>query len=197
MSTDRKYKIYMYRFPNGKIYIGMTSLSIQGRRDCGYQHNQNLKNAIHKYGWKNVVTIVLKDGLVRKEAEKQEIYFIDLYQATNPNIGYNISLGGRNTFGGLRHTDEYKVHMSKVMKEKTFTDEHIKNIRLSHEKYSHPVFSIDPNTSDITQYKSLNETARALGGHPSNVMRSCGKNKPYKGLYWRKGVANGAITTVR
>ena len=36
MATDRKYKIYMYTFPNEKIYIGMTHLTIQGRRDCGY-----------------------------------------------------------------------------------------------------------------------------------------------------------------
>lgn len=187
----------MYTFPNGKIYIGMTHLTIQGRRDCGYQHNPDLKNAILNYGWKKVETIVLEDGLTKKEAEKREKHFIKLYQATDPNIGYNVSLGGKNTFEGLRHTEEYKVHMSKVMKEKTFTDEHIKNIRLSHEKYCHPVFSIDPNTFVITQYRSLNEAARALGGHPTNVMRSCGKNKLYKGFYWRKGVANGEITTVR
>lgn len=197
MATDRKYKIYMYTFPNEKIYIGMTHLTIQGRRDCGYQHNPNLRNAIRNYGWKQVETIVLDDGLTKKEAEEREKYFIGFYQATDPNIGYNVSLGGKNTFEGLRHTDEYKAHMSKVMKEKKFTDEHIKNIRLSHEKQGHSVFSIDPNTSDITQYKSLHEAARAVGGDPTNVMRSYNKEKLYKGFYWRKGVANGAITTVR
>lgn len=54
------YKIYKYTFPNGKIYIGMTKNSIQYRKDCGYQHNIQLRDAIRNFGWKNISVEILE-----------------------------------------------------------------------------------------------------------------------------------------
>lgn len=31
-------KVYKYTFPDGKVYIGMTTKSLEERRDSGYQH---------------------------------------------------------------------------------------------------------------------------------------------------------------
>ena len=38
-------------------------------------------------------------------------------------------------------------------------------------------------------YESMSEAAKAVGGHPTNIGRSCKKaDKLYKGFYWRKEV---------
>ena len=89
------YKIYMYSFPNGMVYIGMTKHTVQYRKDCGYQHNLKLKQAIKKYGWKDIGTTILADNLSKDEAYESEMYYINKYNADNPEKGYNISHGGK------------------------------------------------------------------------------------------------------
>lgn len=56
------YKIYLYLFPDGKAYVGMTKNSLEERRDMGYQHNKPLQRAIRKYGWHGFEHKVLVDG---------------------------------------------------------------------------------------------------------------------------------------
>ena len=54
----RKYKVYKHTFPNGKIYIGITSKKNVKRRwgngGSGYKDQTYMRNAINKYGWENV-----------------------------------------------------------------------------------------------------------------------------------------------
>lgn len=38
--------------------------------------------------------ITLLKTTTQSEVDNREIYYIDLYDSTNDNIGYNISLGG-------------------------------------------------------------------------------------------------------
>ena len=92
---SENYTVYMHRFPNGKVYIGMTSKKPEDRweRGSGYR-TQNVFKAILKYGWDNIEHIVLFDALSKDDAEKKEIELIKLYQSSNPKYGYNIDLGG-------------------------------------------------------------------------------------------------------
>lgn len=92
---EKTYCVYMHRFPNGKVYIGITSKKPEDRWGSGrgYQ-TQNVYKAILKYGWDNIEHIVLFSELAREDAEQKEIELISLYQSADPEHGYNIDLGG-------------------------------------------------------------------------------------------------------
>lgn len=90
------WKIYKHIFPNGKIYIGQTKNSLVRRfqNGEGYKY-QFVYKAIQKYGWDNIITEIIEDNIpTLEEANKKEEYYIALYNARNPNIGYNIAVGG-------------------------------------------------------------------------------------------------------
>lgn len=87
---------------NGKIYIGQTVVSEPQRwqahiwnaynnptNDCIY-----LCNAIKKYGRKNFKREILEEIDNLDELNDKKIYYIQKYNSTNPEIGYNICIGG-------------------------------------------------------------------------------------------------------
>ena len=89
--------IYRHTFPNGKIYIGQTKVSLKKRfkNGAGYVGCPLIERAINKYGWENVITDILESNISDSEkANEQEKYYIALYDACNPEVGYNIAIGG-------------------------------------------------------------------------------------------------------
>ena len=110
---NENYTVYMHRFPNGKVYIGMTSKKPEDRwrNGLGYQ-TQNVYKAILKYGWENIKHIILFSGLSKKNAEEKEIELISVYQSADPKHGYNIELGGNYAGKHSRQTCE-KISRSK------------------------------------------------------------------------------------
>lgn len=96
---DKKYKIYKYTFPNGKVYIGQTSLTIKQRQrsKTGYKSCTLVGRAFEKYGWDNVILDILYDNLSYEDANILEIQCIKKYNATDVKYGYNIREGGYNT----------------------------------------------------------------------------------------------------
>lgn len=178
-------KVYMYEFPNGKIYIGMTTKSLEQRRDNGYQHNKELQAAMRLYGWGSVKKTVLAEFDNIEDAFNEEERQIALHDATNPVIGYNISRGGKSTFTGRHHSEKHKAYMSNLYKGKEFTKEHIQHLKDSHAKERKAVESVDRYGNAIKRYKSLGDAANDIGGHKTNVSRACKNKKPYKGFMWR------------
>lgn len=95
----KQYTIYMHKNKiNGKVYIGQTYQTLANRwgSDGRRYKGQIFYNAIQKYGWDNFEHIILKEGLTQEEANQQEIYYIQLYQSTNKNFGYNVTKGGNS-----------------------------------------------------------------------------------------------------
>lgn len=183
----RKYKVYKYVFPNGKIYIGVTSLTIEERRDNGYQHNKSLQKAIREYGWRGFEHDILRDGLTKEEAFNLEREMIARFDATNPENGYNVSYGGKSTFAGLKHTEEVKKRLSNDRRGIPKTEEAKKNMRIAHAKERKPVVAIDDNGDVVGWYRSLGDAAEFVKGYRSNIMRACTNSaKKYKGYYWRE-----------
>lgn len=179
------YRIYKYTFPNGMVYIGMTKNSVQERRDCGYQHNKKLKEAIAKYGWKNVNTDILADELTEYDAYEMEKYFIKKYDACCEGKGYNISFGGKGTYAGLKHTDEFKKKISAMMTGRKVSSQTIERLKTSNAKY--PICKCDESGKVIAKFISAREAARSVNGYTSNIVRACKSNRPYKGFNWTFG----------
>lgn len=90
-----KYLVYKYVFPNNKIYIGITSRTLEERWKSGYRHCPYVLNAIKKYGKKNISRIILFEGLTKEEAEQKEIELIAQYKSNQKKYGYNIENGGK------------------------------------------------------------------------------------------------------
>lgn len=91
------YSVYKHIFPNGKVYIGITSQPLEKRFENGrgYRKCPKIHNAILKYGWNNVEHEMLYSGLSKQEAEQKEIELIAFYGSVEN--GYNIEHGGNTT----------------------------------------------------------------------------------------------------
>lgn len=133
----KTYCIYMHKNKiNGKVYIGQTcqKLDQRFRNGEGYKKCTYFYKAIQKYGWNNFEHIVLENGLTLNQANKREQYYIKLYNSNNKSNGYNSTSGGMNFKmseeqkiklskikkgkPGIKHTQEYKDNMSKIMKQR-------------------------------------------------------------------------------
>ena len=109
--NESTYCIYAHiNNENGKIYIGQTCKKHEERwKDGkGYVGSVYFFSAIIKYGWKNFKHIILLTDLNYEEANLIEQFLIEKYKTTNPNYGYNLALGGKNT----PKTEEHKKKIS-------------------------------------------------------------------------------------
>lgn len=113
------YTVYKHTSPCNKVYIGITSTSVERRWQNGnnYRNSPHFKRAIAKYGWDNIRHDILFTGLTKEEAEKKEIELIAEYNSTNPLHGYNTESGG-NSIGKL--SDAQKAHISQALRGKHY-----------------------------------------------------------------------------
>lgn len=111
----QKYTVYKHIAPNGKVYIGITSME-PGRRwnnGYGYKRQPYFANAIRKYGWDNFKHEILFDGLDKEEAERKEVELIAQCHSDEKAHGYNVEHGG-NLSGKM--SEETKRKISKSLK---------------------------------------------------------------------------------
>lgn len=109
---------------DNKRYIGMTNDIKRRWRQSGseYKSATCFYNAINKIGWDNFTHEILEQGLTESEARVKEIYYINLYDTTNPAKGYNIDKGGRG--GRIYKTHPRNMlgkHQSQYQKDKQTT----------------------------------------------------------------------------
>ena len=90
-----EYTVYKHTAPNGKVYIGITSVEPKRRWQSGWGYRTQLfYRAIQKYGWENIEHEVLYSGLSKEEAEQKEIELITAYKSNQKEYGYNVDNGG-------------------------------------------------------------------------------------------------------
>jgi len=83
---------------NGKIYIGQTIRSFRDRireYEKGYC-NTYIKNSFTKYGFENFKFEIIDTAVSIEELNEKEIFYINKYNSTDRNVGYNIENGGKN-----------------------------------------------------------------------------------------------------
>lgn len=94
------YTIYKRTTPDGKVYIGKTTQTLEKRavgNGNGYKNNEAFYAAIQEFGWKNVESVILATTDSEEESVMLESKYIKLYESTNPEKGYNKSLGNYYT----------------------------------------------------------------------------------------------------
>lgn len=113
---------------NGKVYIGQTILSISKRWSLHKSPNSNctvLRKAIQKYGPENFTIEEIDGANSLSELNYLETHYICKFNSLDRNVGYNLKSGGDNS----KHSQSTKEKISKAMKGRVFTKEHIENKR--------------------------------------------------------------------
>lgn len=103
---------------NGKIYIGQSINDDPKYLGSGVF----LKNAIEKHGKENFIKEIIDNTDSVDELNEKEIYWIEKYNSTDKNIGYNLCSGGKGFKIYYGKSDEQisEIHenLSKIHKEK-------------------------------------------------------------------------------
>lgn len=145
--------VYMYTFPNGKRYIGITNNETKRKNEHKNDHiNKNCKKynylfykALRKYGFENVKYEVIYRSNDYNEVKNMEKFYIQQYNTFHKNgMGYNCTLGGDGTLGYV-YTDE---HRKKIRITSTGRIKSDKTKKIMSEKFSgknNPMFNHDLN----------------------------------------------------
>lgn len=136
----------VYRITNiidEKIYVGYSS-DVEKRWKNHIKialfskRKQKLHHAMAKYGIENFKFEILETNIETKEiACDIEKRYIELFQTyLDDNKGYNQTPGGEGgpTFKGRKHSDEYKIRMSKIQQNRS--EEWKKNLSKSQKNRS-------------------------------------------------------------
>lgn len=109
--------IYIIKnFANGKLYVGQTILEVRKRFNTHMQeafdkkkkeYDFCLSRGIRKYGRDAFDVAILADNVPKDQLDLIEAHYIDLYDTTNPDIGYNMSKGFRDT-SNYKYYDDLK-----------------------------------------------------------------------------------------
>lgn len=128
--TEKTYKVYKRIAPDGRVYVGCTSQTLEKRAGFmgfGYRANLPLWSAIQDYGWSNFKTELVLETTDVELAARTELETISLCQSDNPEFGFNKRSQTYITDTEFPErlssaiksgmTDDVKARMSKSMKE--------------------------------------------------------------------------------
>lgn len=109
---------------NGKQYIGQTNNLARRQSGNGilYHSCSRFYSAILHYGQNNFEHIILEENLSQEEADEKEKYYIQFYQTTNPEKGYNLTEGGNGVSSYYKNEENRKNH-SRLLKK--YYQEHL------------------------------------------------------------------------
>ncbi len=205
----KNWTVYKHTCPNGKVYIGITSLEppMRWRNGYGYKGNRHFWNAILKHGWDNIEHEILYSNLTKEEACQKEIELIAKYKSNDPDYGYNRAIGG-DVNNGYTLSEETKRKISNTvsntMKGNTFfSDEHRKKLSIAAKKRKGPLNSVygkpksnqwmkknckpvlqfDKNGNFIAEYSGVRIAYKETGISPAHCLN--GNCKTAGGFIWK------------
>ena len=194
---EEKYTVYIHKFPNGKLYIGITKQNPETRwqRGNGYVRNEYMHRAIEKYGWDNIEHIIFSENINIEDACEIEKNLISKYETNKKEKGYNILEGGQHphitkemkeklcvSHTGKKASEETKNKMrysrNKYIAEHPGVKEEILyNMNIAIEKaaelHSKKVVQFDMEWKKIAVWESMREAERCLGIQHSHISKCC------------------------
>lgn len=204
MKERKSYSVYKHTSPEGKSYIGCTSQRPTRRWDNGngykYRHKDFYRD-IERFGWDSFSHEIIASGLTEDEGYALEESYIQKYNTTDPDHGYNKSTGGKGPYGCICSEELRRKRSAAVSGErnpmygKPCVGERRRKISEAHMGMRHTAESIEKmrrahskrvlcvDTGKI--YTSVLEAADAVGAHPQNISAvCCGKQKTCCGYRW-------------
>lgn len=147
---------------NGKIYVGQHI----GMNKNYLGSGNVIKQAIKKYGKYNFIKEIIEDNIENEDVlNEREIYWIKKLNATNPEIGYNRSIGGE---GNTNPSKETRKKLSLALQGHFVTSETKKKLSGSHK-----------GKPSSFKGRKHSEAAKLMIGEKSKGRCSGSKNKWY------------------
>ena len=205
---ERKYTVYKLTSPEGKVYIGCTSLRPERRWRFGrkYAYNRDLSNDVEKFGWDNFDHEIVASGLNEDDAFNMEKELIHRYNSTNPERGYNKAIGGKGSLGfhlteeTKRKISEFNIgeknprygkHLSEETKRK-ISESHRAKHHTKETRYKMSMSRIGKGVKKVLCvetgqiYESVKQAASSAGCDRSNISSACtGPRKTAGGYHWK------------
>lgn len=128
----------------GKIYIGQYTGLKQNYLGSGTY----ILRVIKKYGKENFKREILEICQIQEQLDFNEEYYIELYNSTNPNIGYNLSKKALGVHKGYKNNKEHNQKIKEFRLTYKFSKESKRQMSLS--KYK-PIYQLNSITEEIIQ----------------------------------------------
>ena len=181
-SCPENYDVYVFTFPDGKHYVGMTGKPVKNRWDygSGYHNNKRLRDAIKETGFDNIRKEHFSYPLSRDSAERIETALIDYFDSANPEKGYNRGHGALAEHG-WQHGEETREKIRVFQRGQKKSPETRARMRKGHRSQMKKV----RNATTGSTYESIQEAAEASGVSPTCIARACnGRQKTAGGCEW-------------
>lgn len=178
--VGKEYDVYVFTFPDGKHYVGMTSRPVRARWDGGngFRGNRRLYRAILEVGFDRVKKEHFSYPLTRGSAERIETALIDYFDSANPEKGYNRGRGALREHG-WKQPEETRERIRKVQKGIPKSAGTKQRMREGHLRRA------VRNRTTGEEYPGVREAAEACRVSPSSITRACsGKQKTASGCEW-------------
>lgn len=194
----KKYIVYKYTSPSGKVYIGQTkheqARKSQHRRDSQRGINTAFCKAIRKYGFDNLQYEVIMKDVPDYMINAFEKYWISYYNSCHGE-GYNSEEGGTNasinyetrmriskSLAGIKQSEVTKEKRNSKLRGQKRTEEQKANYRKAKKAQYVPVQCIE--TGEI--YQSIADAQQHFGVNRSHVGSVCaGRRKTALGYSWK------------
>lgn len=181
----KKFYVYIHTCPNGKKYVGLTTIDPKKRwrRGNGYKSNKHFYFAIQKYGWDNIEHQVIEIDTM-SEMYYLEKYLISYYQTNKNEFGYNKSTGGEKSSAGCHYvfTDEHKKKLSESQKGRHLSIETRHKLSESHKGVKK-----GPHSAEAKRKMSEAKKGVKIGPHSEEHKRKISEAKKGQKA-WSKGI---------
>ena len=179
-TVSEQYDVYVFTFPDGKHYVGLTGRNVRKRWGYGngYRNNRRLYQAIQDVGFSRIKKEHFSYPLSRGSAERIETALIAYFDSSNPEKGYNRGRGALRE-SGWHQPEETRERVRQSVRGNPKTDETRHRMRKAHEqKAVH-----NRTTGEV--YPGVREAAELTGVSASSISRACcGKQKTAGGFEW-------------
>ena len=202
---------YIYKITNkinDNYYIGQHEFHYPWLDKSYKGSGEALWRAYKKHGIENFETTILCWISTNKQAlDKSEIYWIDMFKSYTLSNHYNLTPGGdgfgsgqNNPMTGKHKSEEFKVYMHNLFKDREFSEEHRQKLRESQlgnkfskdskqkmrdSKPKKSVVQLSLDGSLIRIYEAMIDV-EDYGFQRPNVGNCCrGVTKTHKGFKWQ------------